>query len=133
MVNKSDGQVARDMPLQDWRGVKPHVQFPQYLRWRSSSLLPQRLASYFIVGRLELGCYIAAAFLRAHRQAQCQLRDFIGTVGNSLEHFALLSFENVSNKCFRFVNRIYKPILAEILTCGLRACDNSVRTYGTSM
>ncbi|CAM6099086.1 unnamed protein product [Calypogeia fissa] len=77
-VDEALDSVARDLPLQDWRGLKPHVRFPRYLKWRSSSLLPQNLLTYLILGRLELGCYIAAAFLRAHRQAQCQLRDFIG-------------------------------------------------------
>lgn len=90
MVNNLDRQVALDLPMQDWRGLKPHVRFPQYLKWGSSSLLPQRILTYLTVGRLELGCYIAAAFLRAHRQAQCQLREFIGTIRNLNEYFSLL-------------------------------------------
>ncbi|KAL3682883.1 hypothetical protein R1sor_000905 [Riccia sorocarpa] len=77
-VDESLDQVARHEPVTDWNGLKPYVHFPHYLKWRSSSLLPHRLLSYFSVVRLELGCYIAAAFLRAHRQARRQLREFIG-------------------------------------------------------
>ncbi|BBN12428.1 Na+:H+ antiporter [Marchantia polymorpha subsp. ruderalis] len=70
--------VARHEPMNDWKGLQQHVHFPQYLKWSSQSMLPQRLLSFFTVVRLELGCYIAAAFLRAHRQARHQLREFIG-------------------------------------------------------
>ena len=60
--------------LCDWKGLKSNVQFPNYYR------LPRKLVTYFTVKRLESGCYICAAFLRAHRIARRQLHDFLGNI-----------------------------------------------------
>ncbi|XP_043695377.1 sodium/hydrogen exchanger 8 isoform X2 [Telopea speciosissima] len=65
-------------PLCDWKGLKAHVHFPNYYRFLHMSNFPQKLVTYFIVGRLESACYICAAFLRAHRIARTQLYEFIG-------------------------------------------------------
>ncbi|XP_057962922.1 sodium/hydrogen exchanger 8 [Malania oleifera] len=65
-------------PLSDWKGLKSHVQFPNYYKFFQTSICPQKLITYFTVEKLESACYICAAFLRAHRIARRQLRDFIG-------------------------------------------------------
>ncbi|PON79235.1 Cation/H+ exchanger, CPA1 family [Parasponia andersonii] len=65
-------------PLCDWRGLKTHVNFPNYYKFLQRSICPQKLVTYFTVERLESACYICAAFLRAHRIARQQLHDFIG-------------------------------------------------------
>ncbi|KAM0849196.1 hypothetical protein ACQ4PT_053881 [Festuca glaucescens] len=64
--------------LCDWKGLRSNVHFPNYYRFLQMSRLPRRLVTYFTVERLELGCYICAAFLRAHRIARRQLHDFLG-------------------------------------------------------
>nr|ABN04858.1 salt-overly-sensitive 1 [Mesembryanthemum crystallinum]CAN99591.1 salt-overly-sensitive 1 [Mesembryanthemum crystallinum] len=66
-------------PLNDWNGLKRNVHFPNYYRFlQGSSMWPRKLVTFFTVERLESGCYICAAFLRAHRIARRQLYDFIG-------------------------------------------------------
>lgn len=65
-------------PLCDWKGLKTHVNFPNYYKFLQRSTFPQKLVTYFTVERLESACYICAAFLRAHRIARQQLHDFIG-------------------------------------------------------
>uniref|UniRef100_A0A0E0RKL9 Cyclic nucleotide-binding domain-containing protein n=1 Tax=Oryza rufipogon TaxID=4529 RepID=A0A0E0RKL9_ORYRU len=64
--------------LCDWKGLRSNVHFPNYYRFLQMSRLPRRLITYFTVERLESGCYICAAFLRAHRIARRQLHDFLG-------------------------------------------------------
>ncbi|EHA8589906.1 putative Sodium/hydrogen exchanger 7 [Cocos nucifera] len=70
--------VVSSEPLCDWKGLKSNVHFPSYYRFLQMSRLPRRLITYFTVERLESACYICAAFLRAHRIARRELRDFIG-------------------------------------------------------
>ncbi|VAH12722.1 unnamed protein product [Triticum turgidum subsp. durum] len=70
--------LVSSQPLCDWKGLRSNVQFPSYYRFLQMSRLPRRLVTYFTVERLELGCYISAAFLRAHRIARRQLHDFLG-------------------------------------------------------
>ncbi|KAL2557784.1 Sodium/hydrogen exchanger 7 [Forsythia ovata] len=65
-------------PLCDWKGLKSNVNMPNYYKFLQSSIVPQKLVTYFTVERLESACYICAAFLRAHRIARQQLHDFIG-------------------------------------------------------
>ncbi|EFH51363.1 hypothetical protein ARALYDRAFT_484121 [Arabidopsis lyrata subsp. lyrata] len=64
--------------LCDWRGLKPHVNFPNYYKFLHSKIIPHKLVTYFAVERLESACYISAAFLRAHTIARQQLYDFLG-------------------------------------------------------
>ncbi|VYS51781.1 unnamed protein product [Arabidopsis thaliana] len=64
--------------LCDWRGLKPHVNFPNYYNFLHSKVVPRKLVTYFAVERLESACYISAAFLRAHTIARQQLYDFLG-------------------------------------------------------
>ncbi|KQJ85563.1 sodium/hydrogen exchanger 8 [Brachypodium distachyon] len=64
--------------LCDWKGLRSSVHFPNYYRFLQMSRLPRRLITQFTVERLESGCYICAAFLRAHRIARRQLHDFLG-------------------------------------------------------
>ncbi|XP_010527835.1 PREDICTED: sodium/hydrogen exchanger 7 isoform X2 [Tarenaya hassleriana] len=70
--------LVSDEPLRDWRGLKPHVHFPNYYRFLQTRISPRKLVTYFTVERLESACYISAAFLRAHRIARQQLHDFLG-------------------------------------------------------
>ncbi|XP_057417539.1 sodium/hydrogen exchanger 7-like isoform X2 [Lotus japonicus] len=70
--------LASSKPLCDWEGLKANIHFPNYYKFLQSSMLPSKLVTYFTVERLESACYICAAFLRAHRIARQQLRDFIG-------------------------------------------------------
>eukprot|EP00249_Psilotum_nudum_P020794 c27850_g1_i1 orf=499-4035(-) len=80
-VDEALDLVVKHEPLLDWKGLDPHVHFPNYLKYlqlRNWNLLPKKLLTFLIVGRLELACYISAAFLRAHRSARHQLREFIG-------------------------------------------------------
>uniref|UniRef100_A0A453AV02 Cation/H+ exchanger domain-containing protein n=1 Tax=Aegilops tauschii subsp. strangulata TaxID=200361 RepID=A0A453AV02_AEGTS len=88
-MNLRDGRVrllnvdeAMDLvssrPLCDWNSLQSNVYFPSYYRFLSASMLPQSFITYFTVQRLESGCYICAAFLRAHRIARRQLQDFLG-------------------------------------------------------
>jgi len=76
-VDEAMDLVSRQ-PLCDWKGLKSNVQFPSYYRFLQMSRLPRKLVTYFTVERLESGCYICAAFLRAHRIARRQLHDFLG-------------------------------------------------------
>ncbi|KAG2622513.1 hypothetical protein PVAP13_3NG262700 [Panicum virgatum] len=76
-VDEAMDLVSRQ-PLCDWKGLKSNVQFPGYYRFLQMSRLPRKLVTYFTVERLESGCYICAAFLRAHRIARRQLHDFLG-------------------------------------------------------
>jgi hypothetical protein len=76
-VDEAMDLVSRQ-PLCDWKGLKSNVQFPNYYRFLQMSRLPRKLVTYFTVERLESGCYICAAFLRAHRIARWQLHDFLG-------------------------------------------------------
>ncbi|PIA30112.1 hypothetical protein AQUCO_05700080v1 [Aquilegia coerulea] len=64
--------------LCDWNGLEAHVHFPSYYRLPQMKLCPEKLVTYFAVERLELGCHICSAFLRAHRIARRQLHDFLG-------------------------------------------------------
>lgn len=74
-------------PLCDWKGLKANVHFPSYYKFLQSSVVPRKLVTYFIVGRLESACYICAAFLRAHRIARRQLHDFIGKSFNGFGQY----------------------------------------------
>ncbi|CAM0147134.1 unnamed protein product [Urochloa decumbens] len=76
-VDEAMDLVSRQS-LCDWKGLKSNVQFPSYYRFLQMSRLPRKLVTYFTVERLESGCYICAAFLRAHRIARRQLHDFLG-------------------------------------------------------
>ncbi|KAI3951869.1 hypothetical protein MKW92_021475 [Papaver armeniacum] len=64
--------------LCDWKGIKSHVHFPSHYRLLQMSICPQKLVTYLTVERLELACYVCAAFLLAHRIARRQLHDFMG-------------------------------------------------------
>ncbi|XP_024361415.1 sodium/hydrogen exchanger 8 isoform X2 [Physcomitrium patens] len=80
-IDEALDKVKHHTALQDWEGLRPHIHFPGYLKyfsWRSTSVLPRRASTYFLIQQLELACYIAAAFLRAHRMTRNHLRDFIG-------------------------------------------------------
>ncbi|XP_052881610.1 sodium/hydrogen exchanger 7 isoform X2 [Gossypium arboreum] len=70
--------AASHEPLCDWKGLKSNVQFPNYYKFLQRSMFPQKLITFFTVERLENGCCICAAFLRAHRIARRQLHEFIG-------------------------------------------------------
>ncbi|XP_020547393.1 sodium/hydrogen exchanger 7 isoform X2 [Sesamum indicum] len=70
--------LVSDEALCDWRGLKSYVNIPNHYKFLQSSIVPQKLVTYFTVERLEAACYICAAFLRAHRIARQQLHDFIG-------------------------------------------------------
>jgi len=90
--------LASSEPLCDWKGLKANVNFPNYYRLLQSSMFPLKLVTFFTVERLESACYICAAFLRAHRIARQQLRDFIGNslplsiyLPNSTSNFILIS------------------------------------------
>nr|BAF41925.1 Na+/H+ antiporter [Phragmites australis] len=76
-VDEAMDLVSRQ-PLCDWKGLQSSVQFPNYYRFLQMSKLPRKLITYFTVERLESGCYMCAAFLRAHRIARRQLHDFLG-------------------------------------------------------
>ncbi|XP_022955956.1 sodium/hydrogen exchanger 7 isoform X2 [Cucurbita moschata] len=76
-VDEALDLVANE-PLCDWKDLKANVHFPNYYRFLQTSIFPQKLVTYFTVERLESGCYICAAFLRAHRIARQQLHEFIG-------------------------------------------------------
>ncbi|KAJ1697251.1 hypothetical protein LUZ63_005763 [Rhynchospora breviuscula] len=65
-------------PLCDWKGLQSSVHFPTHYRFLQMTRLPRKIVTFFTVERLESGCYICAAFLRAHRMARRQLHDFIG-------------------------------------------------------
>ena len=78
-VDEAMDLVSRQT-LCDWKGLKSNVQFPNYYRFLQMSRLPRKLVTYFTVERLESGCYICAAFLRAHRIARRQLHDFLGNI-----------------------------------------------------
>nr|AGB06353.1 plasmalemma Na+/H+ antiporter [Indosasa sinica] len=70
--------LVSSQPLCDWKGLRSNVHFPNYYRFLQMSRLPRGLITYFTVERLESGCYICAAFLRAHRIARRQLHNFLG-------------------------------------------------------
>lgn len=72
--------LVSDEPLCDWKGLKSNVHFPGYYKLLQTSIVPQKLATYFTVERLESACCICAAFLRGHRIARWQLHDFLGNI-----------------------------------------------------
>ena len=86
--------LVSDEPLCDWKGLKANVNFPNYYRFLQTSFCPQKLVTYFTVGRLESACYICAAFLCAHRIARRQLHDFIGKnyFGDPAHYIVMPSF-----------------------------------------
>ncbi|KAJ3672840.1 hypothetical protein LUZ60_006214 [Juncus effusus] len=65
-------------PLNDWKGLQSAVHFPTHYRFLQLSRLPPRIVTIITVKRLETGCCVSAAFLRAHRIARTQLNEFIG-------------------------------------------------------
>lgn len=67
--------------LSDWKPLQNYVTLPNYYKFLQTSVVPKKLVTYFTVERLETGCYICAAFLRAHRIARQQLQEFIGESG----------------------------------------------------
>eukprot|EP01018_Ginkgo_biloba_P028675 Gb_12290 [translate_table: standard] len=77
-VDEALDMLVSHEALLDWKGLEAHVRFPSYFKYLQMRFLPHKLVTFFTVGRLELACYICAAFLRAHRIAQRQLREFIG-------------------------------------------------------
>ncbi|KAH9316487.1 hypothetical protein KI387_025114, partial [Taxus chinensis] len=77
-VDEAIDMIASHKALLDWKVLKTYVRFPSYFKYLQIRFLPQKLVTFFTVQRLELACYIAAAFLRAHRIARRQLREFIG-------------------------------------------------------
>lgn len=76
-VDEAMDRVSTE-PLCDWKGLQSSVQFPTHYRFLQMTRLPRKLVTFFTVERLESGCCICAAFLRAHRIARRQLHDFIG-------------------------------------------------------
>ncbi|CAN4113887.1 unnamed protein product [Withania somnifera] len=70
--------VVSHEPLCDWKGLRSYVNIPNYYKFLKTSVVPQKLVTYFTVERLESACYICAGFLRAHRTARQQLNEFIG-------------------------------------------------------
>ncbi|XP_022891851.1 sodium/hydrogen exchanger 7-like [Olea europaea var. sylvestris] len=76
-VDEAIDLVSREA-LCDWNGLKSNINMPNYYKFLQSSIVPQKLVTYFTVERLESACYICAAFLRAHRIARQQIHDFIG-------------------------------------------------------
>ncbi|XP_078171756.1 sodium proton exchanger, putative (NHX7) (SOS1) [Carex rostrata] len=76
-VDEAMDRVSTE-PLCDWKGLQSSVQFLTHYRFLQITRLPRRLVTFFTVERLESGCNICAAFLRAHRIARGQLHDFIG-------------------------------------------------------
>lgn len=64
--------------LCDWKCLKSYLNIPNHYKFLQSSIVPQKLVTYFTVERLESQCYISAAFLSAHRTARLQLQKFIG-------------------------------------------------------
>jgi hypothetical protein len=99
-------------PLCDWNSLQSSVRFPSY-SWRfSATSLPQRLITYFTVQRLESGCYICAAFLRAHRIARRQLHDFLGKILEFFEmFFCVLPFLWAKN------SRLYYMKICHYMLC----------------
>lgn len=77
-VDEAIDMVVSHETLLDWKGLEAHVQFPSFFKYLRMRFLPQKLVTIFTVERLELACYICAAFLRAHRIARRQLNEFIG-------------------------------------------------------
>lgn len=80
-VDEALDAAMKNEVLADWKGLDPHVKFPTYLkhlRLRSSRVVPKRVLNFLVIERLEFSCHISAAFLRAHRSARRQLREFIG-------------------------------------------------------
>lgn len=76
-VDEALDLVSREA-LCDWKGLKSYVNIPNHYKFFQSSIVSQKLVTYFTVERLESACYICAAFLRAHRIAREQLHEFIG-------------------------------------------------------
>lgn len=70
--------LVSEEPLSDWICLKANVHFPNYYKFLQIRLFPQKLVTYFTVGRIESACYICSAFLRAHRISRRQLHEFIG-------------------------------------------------------
>ncbi|KAH9309627.1 hypothetical protein KI387_037538, partial [Taxus chinensis] len=62
--------------LLDWKGLCAYVIFPNYFKYLQFWFLPKTLVTFLTVKRLELGCYICAAFLQAHSIARRQVYDF---------------------------------------------------------
>ncbi|XP_024527647.1 sodium/hydrogen exchanger 8 [Selaginella moellendorffii] len=79
-VDEALDGVAKQEELSDWTGLRPYVHIPKYLKLLQSKrpFFPQKLVHYLVVERLELGCYVTAAFLRAHVYVRRHIRDFIG-------------------------------------------------------
>jgi hypothetical protein len=109
--------LASSEPLCDWKGLKSNVHFPSYYKFLQSSMLPQKLVTYFTVERLESACYICASFLRAHRIARQQLHDFIGDsdVASAVINESVTEGEE-ARKFLEDVNLTYPQVLRVVKT-----------------
>eukprot|EP01018_Ginkgo_biloba_P011055 Gb_40245 [translate_table: standard] len=76
-INEALDLALSQKTLLDWKGPSAHVCFPTYARYPHLRFVPEKLMSFLIVKRLELDCYICAAFLWVHRITRSQLLDFI--------------------------------------------------------
>jgi hypothetical protein len=96
-VDEAMDRVSTE-PLCDWKGLQSSVQFPSHYRFLQMTRLPRKLVTFFTVERLESGCCICAAFLRAHRIARRQLHEFIGKCFLIILLFHLQAHTPITNR-----------------------------------
>ncbi|EPS63755.1 hypothetical protein M569_11027, partial [Genlisea aurea] len=102
-VDEAMDLVSRES-LCDWKDLNSYVKIPSHYKFLQSSLIPQKLFTYFTVERLESACYICAAFLRAHRIARQQLRDFIGD--NEVANLVIVESEQEGEQPRKFLEDV---------------------------
>ncbi|EOA37585.1 hypothetical protein CARUB_v10011936mg [Capsella rubella] len=101
--------------LCDWRGLKPHVHFPNYYKFLQSRFIPRKFVTHLIVERLESACYISSAFLRAHRIARQTLYDFLGNSNIASTVISESEVEGVEAKQFLEDVRVSFPQVLSVL------------------
>ncbi|KAK1387164.1 sodium/hydrogen exchanger 8 [Heracleum sosnowskyi] len=86
-------------------------------------LFPQKIVTYFIVGRLESACYICSAFLRAHRISRRQLHEFIGESEVTSTVFGESEIEGEEAKKFLEDVRVTFPQVLHVLKTRQVTCS----------
>ncbi|XP_027097451.1 sodium/hydrogen exchanger 7-like isoform X3 [Coffea arabica] len=102
-VDEALDLVSHDT-LCDWKGLKSYVNIPNYYKFLQTSIVPQKIITYFTVERLESSCSISAAFLRAHRIARQQLHDFIGD--SEIASLVIRDSEEEGEEAKRFLEEV---------------------------
>lgn len=116
-IDEAIDMVDSDNRLLDWQRLEAPVKFPHQFLCLQIEHLPQKLARLVTVAKLRVAYDICAAFIRAHRIARRQLRNFIGDV--NVDEGVIQESEAEEKSATQFlqwVQRNYPQVLLEVRT-----------------